>query len=389
MLDKVHMLQSLVGLGLGEFMVASGIDGGSVFSAIARAAGRSNHRSRVPRASEVQSGAAEEDFRVHPSCGEACNLAEPACGMDPVLGLQCPLEGFQGVCRAEDKEGDDKKCRQGADRALDTGKLSRDLQAGGRDPSPSACPNHVQRADRVPAACGRHEPDRSASASNGADKCDEGSPDHRDHDERVWGHGDGSSVHGAQGLSRQRDACLRSEALGESDRGASLGSSVRGMPGLSNEGSGQGQESKKQSDQLSSVEEVEKNAFPGEAQGTWMKLEGASMAERVAFLRQTPHFAVSRVCAKEDADFYEVENDKDLEYEPECYVLFQQTARAVMEEACPEEREVSMAKSLKTKLRKALEDVASACFSGRQRDIQPSSCHDRGKAATLESRRRL
>ena len=68
---------------------------------------------------------------------------------------------------------------------------------------------------------------------------------------------------------------------------------------------------------------MEENAFPGEAQGTWMKLEGASMMERVASLRQTPHFAVSRVCVKDGANFYEIENDNDLEYEPECYVLFQ------------------------------------------------------------------
>ena len=349
--------------GLGKFMAASGIDGGSVFSAIARAAGRGNHRSRVPRASEVQSGAAEEGFGMHPPCGEAFNFAEPACGMDPVLGLQCPLEDFQGICRAEDQEGDDRKCNQGADRAFDAGEFRRDLQAGGRDPSPRACSNHVQRADRVLAECGRHESDRSASVANGTDECGEESPHHRDHDERVRGHGDGSSIHGKQGLSRQRDACLRSEAMGECDRGAGAGSSVGGVPGFSNEGSRQGQESKNQPDQLISEDEMEENAFPGEAQGTWMKLEGASMMERVASLRQTPHFAVSRVCVKDGANFYEIENDNDLEYEPECYVLFQQTARAVMEDTCPEEREVSMAKSLKTKLRKALKDVASACFS--------------------------
>ena len=346
---------------LSEFVVANGIDGGAIFSAVLKAVGRGNRRSRASRTAEDQGEATQGLRAVSSPRGEAVHFSEPTCGMDCLLGLQCPVEDFQGVCRAEEQEGEVEVLATDSGVAIDSGKLSGDVQDRGS--GSGVCQSHVHRTDGVNAADGCGEPVRSAPAAQGAGECSEEQPDHRDHDERVCGDGHGSIVLGAQGLSRPRDACICNETLGEPERDQRPHSAPAGVGGFPDEGRGQEQAAQDEPHGMNVEEELETCPFQVADQGTWVKLSGESMAKRVATLRSTPHFAVSRVCVKEGASFFEVANDKDLEYESECFVLFQQTARAAMEEVCPDEKEVSMTKSLKTKLRKALSEASAECFA--------------------------
>eukprot|EP00435_Cladocopium_sp_Y103_P046990 s1741_g13.t1 len=347
--------------GIGEFMVASGLSGDSIINAVFRAVG--SHHPRRPKA------------RTHEVEGGSCDRQEGMWRLPPELAK--PVKS-----KAAAKKGAASSA-SAAEEYVTKANEGAGMHARATDPSTFRTEHAAEQSDgkfaEAESALGAGEgcrSERGVSLAPRADpvagdgsqqrgvlpevqasrSCEELGSDRSD-DVRVRCDGDGAELCGQQRLPRWRDVAV-------CGREASAGDGVGGvepphtgaLPRINE------QELCGRSEAVSEEEGEQAGQIPVSSSEVWVTLRGGNLQEAVTRWRDTPYYEAKEVYVMQDAQHFLIQDYEDLQYEDECVVRVGLTAKAQAEEWLEDDlNEVALAKSQKTKLRRACQ--ANACFS--------------------------
>ena len=310
--------------GIGELMVAGGCSERlcGLLPSLLRAAGRHHQGRREVSSLEKQDQAIYGSGMVPPLGSESDCRGKSTYDLGDVQGVSLEMEGpanLQEHAASVSEESEAERQEQGD--VIKSGvRGCGEAAAGAEDERASAAAVLTPAAtgsERRSAMCGGvGVPTSAAAPSPGSGG---------DHEERVCGDGNGErDLCGGKELPRWRDVCL-----GGKEVPASGGSEAVG--GVATDSAA--------------------------CKLSWVMLSGAELKSKVQRLQEFGHYEVVEIYAVENNAGILLADAEALDYEDRCVVAVKPTNRCAMEEEVEDVAETALSKTLKTKLRKAFQEV--------------------------------
>ena len=228
---------------------------------------------------------------------------------------------------------------------------------GGKLPRSTALAEGFDPSTEYGSPSGDHGVEGEASGSS------EGRRSDRVHDGRVCRDGSGAGLPGEQSVSQWRDVEVCREQASPTDRAGSV-EQVDNRAGAGGLGKGPISVSRNE-EQLGEKGLSNQGQEQVSSQEVWVKLRGDGLKEAVTRWQGAPGYEPKEVYVQQDAVYYKIENYEDLLLEDECMVWVGMTAKAQYEELVEDatDKETALAKSQKTRLRRALQSAEGGAFS--------------------------